>query len=193
VAEKVKTGELTEEQARKSRFRNVITRAIGLDPSAHPDTGSMQIETGDVLLLCTDGLSVPTSDSEIADILCTSSEVNEACDRLVKTALRNGGSDNITVVIAACGMPQKKAASSPPPARSEHKGRWLLPALVSLLIGIVLGLLAGQIVIPKLQDKREAVVVPVTPQPGLSGVIYEDPVALLYQPLQGLAWQRAVK
>jgi len=184
VAEKVKTGELTEDQARKSRFRNVITRAIGLEPDAQPAVGSTELQPGDVLLLCTDGLTTPVSDAEIADILCSSSEPEEACDRLVKTALRNGGADNVTVVVAAYGA-QPVTAARGRVTRTRRIASWILPALVGLALGIGIGLYPGRMLLPGAGKPLVRKQSPALSQPDLARATYEDPVSLLYVPLQG--------
>lgn len=169
VAEQVRAGRISEEDARKSRFRNVITKAIGLEPEAEPTTGSTEFQPGDVLLLCTDGLSGPVKDDEIADILLDSADPDEACGRLVSTALRNGGSDNVTALVARYGTP-KKAGPSP----------WLVPAVMGVILGIVLGL-----VLSWQCWRAKPSAEPPPPQPALSSLTYGDPVSLTYSPVNG--------
>ena len=171
VAEQVRAGKITEQDARKSRFRNVIMKAIGLEPDAEPTTGSTEFRPGDVLLLCTDGLSGPVKDDEIADILLDSSDPDEACDRLVNAALRNGGSDNVTALVAAYdGKKAKKRGWS----------AWLVPALLGIIAGVVLGLLLSH-----QYWAAKPVVEKIPPQPVLSSLTYEDPVSLTYSPING--------
>ena len=181
VAEKVKNGEITEEQARRSRFRNVITRAVGLDPEAQPEIGSVELQPGDVLLLCTDGLTIPVSDGEIANILCSSSDAEESCDRLVKAALRNGGSDNVTVVVAAYGS--GKATVRDRAASGKPRATWLLPALIGLVAGLGIGLSPVRTLLPGTPEPSVRMERP--RQPDLAHLTYEDPVSLLYIPVQG--------
>ncbi|HEY3298596.1 MAG TPA: SpoIIE family protein phosphatase, partial [Armatimonadota bacterium] len=121
----------------------VITKAVGIGPNAEPDSGSVDVTKGDVILLCTDGLTTAVHDKAIADILCTSSKPKEACDRLVELALNNGGRDNITVVVGALG--EQKVVETR--AETKYKTRvekrrvgWIIPALISLVIGIGIGL-----------------------------------------------------
>lgn len=181
VAEKVRTGEITEEDARKSRFRNVITRAVGLEPDAQPESRSFDLEPGDVLLLCTDGLTIPVSEARIADVLCGSADVEEACDRLVGTALRHGGTDNVTAVVAAYGAGQ--AVGRPRRRSARSNTSWRVAALVALILGMGIGLLAGRALVPpvvKPPAAEEAV-----RRPDLAQLAYEEPVSLLYTPLQG--------
>ena len=178
VAERVRAGEISEEDARKSRFRNVITRAVGLEPTAKPETSNLDLQSGDVLLLCTDGLSGPVSESEIADILCASSDPEEACDQLVEAALRNKGSDNITTVVAAYGdrTMQKQNRTN----RTGKMGKtWVLAALVGLLVGIGVGF------IPKTLYVKPEVKKVTAPEYNLAHVAYGEPISLLYTPLQG--------
>lgn len=171
VAEQVRAGKITEEDARKSRFRNVITKAIGLEPDAQPTTGSTEFQPGDVLLLCSDGLSGPVKDDEIADILLDSSDSDEACNRLVDAALRNGGSDNVTALVASYGRPKR--------AKEGSSSGWLPPALMGVILGLVIGLFMAR------QYWTKPAVKDTPPQPSLSTLIYGDPVSLTYSPLNG--------
>jgi protein phosphatase len=184
VAEKVKTRELTEEQARKSRFRNVITRAVGLEPDAVPDVGKTSIHSGDVILLCTDGLTTPVKESNIADILCTSSSPAEACDQLIAAALWDGGKDNITAIVAAFGTPVKiKSGTVIRP--EKRRGGWIAPAFLGILVGIGLGLYPGHDLLVKYLPKHAATVIPVE-KLDLAHVSYSEPRLLLSNvPLQG--------
>lgn len=100
VAEQVRAGTLSEENARRSRFRNVITRAIGIEPTITPDLSEHDIQSGDWVLLCTDGLSNMVADPEMVQTLLAASSAQDAADRLVQIASRNGGRDNITAIAA---------------------------------------------------------------------------------------------
>ena len=103
VYEQVKAGNMTPEQAAKSRFRNTITRHIGRGPIVKTDITVQTLENGDVVLLCSDGLTTEVEDQDIVRLLAESPTPQRACDRLVAEALRNGGSDNVTVVVAHYG------------------------------------------------------------------------------------------
>lgn len=184
VAEKIRTGEITEDQARRSRFRNIITRAIGLEPTAQPSVGSIELEPGDVLLLCSDGLSGPVTDNQIADILCSSSDPEEACGRLVSTALRNGGTDNITVVIAAYGAKTaavRRPAPEPEPREIKVPITWIVPLLAGLLLGMGIGLYPGYLLFHK---QAKPIVKQEVAKPDLALVTYTHPSPLTYVPLQ---------
>lgn len=100
VAEQVRAGVLTEENAKRSRFRNVITRAVGIEPTISPDVSDHDVQTGDALLLCTDGLTNMVAEDEIAEILGHATSAQAAADQLVHLANTNGGKDNITAIVA---------------------------------------------------------------------------------------------
>lgn len=98
VAEQVRTGLLTETQARSSPYRHVITRALGLDADAAPDMAEHAVQQDDTYLLCSDGLTEMIEDGEISKILATSAP-QVAARRLIDAANARGGADNITVVV----------------------------------------------------------------------------------------------
>jgi len=100
VAEQIKRGALTEEEAEYSAFRNVITRALGSQASVEPDIFVEKLEKGDVILLCSDGLTGNVSADEIGRIVSRSGPSRAAME-LVDLANDRGGHDNITVVILA--------------------------------------------------------------------------------------------
>ena len=99
VARLVDIGQITAEEARTHPQRNMLYRSIGTDPSVEVDTLSEQIEPGDVLLLCSDGLFNHVRDEEIAKIALEQPDPDRACERLVALANERGGRDNISVVI----------------------------------------------------------------------------------------------
>lgn len=98
VAEQVRAGMLTDEQARTHAHRNVITRALGTQPEVEADLFIEQLQDGDLLLLCSDGLSGPVPDSELHRIV-TSVSPQEAVHDLIAQANEQGGPDNITAVL----------------------------------------------------------------------------------------------
>jgi len=98
VARLVDIGQITPEQARTHPQRNLLYRSIGTDPSVEVDTLSEQLEPGDVVLLCSDGLVNHVRDEEIAKI-ALEADPDHACERLVALANERGGRDNIRVVI----------------------------------------------------------------------------------------------
>lgn len=183
VAEKVRNKELTEDQARKSRFRNVITRAVGLEEDSKPDLGKISIHSGDIIMLCSDGLTTPVKESNIADVLCTSESPSDACDQLVSSALWDNGKDNVTVIVAAFGTPVKIKSGSV--SRKERKAGWLVPTCLGLLIGAGLGLYPGHDLLTKYMPRHSAVVA--SPEKlDLAHLKYSEPKLLLSNvPLQG--------
>ncbi|MBC8141998.1 MAG: protein phosphatase 2C domain-containing protein [Armatimonadetes bacterium] len=105
VAERVRSGDITEAEARVSRFRNMITRAVGIDDTVTPEIRTETVALGDVLLLCTDGLNTMVDDDDIAGILRQTQigksgvTANALAAELVEAANKRGGSDNITAVV----------------------------------------------------------------------------------------------
>ena len=104
VAEQVRAGAISEEGARKSRFRNIITRAVGIEPSLEAEVGEHEAKAGDWLLLCTDGLSNMLTEQDITRALGQSTSPQAAADKLVGMASKAGGKDNITAVVARFGV-----------------------------------------------------------------------------------------
>ena len=100
VAEQVKRGALTEEDAKFSPFRNVITRSMGNMPSVDIDIFPEEIKAGDTIVLCSDGLSGNLSAEDILTITSGKSPSQAAVD-LIDTANQRGGHDNITAVVIA--------------------------------------------------------------------------------------------
>jgi PPM family protein phosphatase len=99
VADLVRSGRLSPDEADSHPQRSVITRALGTDPHVDVDTFTAEAEPGDVFLLCSDGLTTMVGDDEIAETVARSSTLEEATKALVKAANRAGGEDNVTVVI----------------------------------------------------------------------------------------------
>ena len=101
VAELVRAGNLNAEDVAKHRLRHVITNTLGgPESSVKVEVHKVQLEVGDRMLLCSDGLTEMVSDEEIKRILQTGAEPERACHALVTRANEAGGKDNITVVVA---------------------------------------------------------------------------------------------
>ena len=96
----VEAGELTEEEAAQSERRNIILQALGPDPKVKVDLTHQEVRRGDVLVLCSDGLSGQVKKEEIAQVVTATPVLSAACDKLISLANERGGPDNITVVIA---------------------------------------------------------------------------------------------
>ena len=96
----VEAGELTEEEAAQSERRNIILQALGPDPKVKVDLTHQEVRRGDVLVLCSDGLSGQVKKEEIAEIVSKTPELSAICDQLIALANERGGPDNLTVVVA---------------------------------------------------------------------------------------------
>ncbi len=92
-------GKLHERQASTYTLKNIITRAIGTQMRIEPSIEIEKFQSGDIYLICSDGLTDELSFEEIQVILSSSSDVKEGAHKLIKSAKENGGSDNITIVI----------------------------------------------------------------------------------------------
>lgn len=102
VQRRLDAGLISPAQARIARDRHVVTRAVGAELTLRPDVATLDIEDGDLLLLCSDGLTEQLEDDEIAHYLAEASDLGETVDRLVEAANDAGGSDNVTVVLVRC-------------------------------------------------------------------------------------------
>jgi protein phosphatase len=96
----VEAGELTEEEAAHSERRNIILQALGPDAKVKVDLTYQELRRGDILVLCSDGLSGQVKKEEIAKVVTSAPSLAAACDQLVTLANERGGPDNITVVVA---------------------------------------------------------------------------------------------
>ena len=124
VADQVRAGNITEDSARNSRFKNVITRAVGIEPTIAPDLDLYDLSNAQSLLICTDGLTNALDDHEITNRLREAPTAQAAADSLVDAAVANGGRDNITVVVArfntdAPGTAAPKATQKLSPSMSN--------------------------------------------------------------------------
>jgi hypothetical protein len=119
VAELVRSGDLTRDQAAEHPQKNLITRALGADEDVAVDTTVLPIEADDRVLLCSDGLSDMVPEARISEILLDSPEDPERAARgLLAAALDAGGNDNITVIVV-----DVKEQAPPPRRRSAgHSG-----------------------------------------------------------------------
>jgi protein phosphatase len=110
VEEQVRAGRMTPQEAEQSRMRNIITRALGSADGGNPDATQFDAASGDVFLLCTDGLTNEVPQIHIGEILSdeildgetvsdAKAALTEACARLVEAALASGGHDNITAML----------------------------------------------------------------------------------------------
>ena len=137
VQELVTEGLITEEEARVHPRRNIVTRALGIDDRVSVDSWLIPLFSGDRFILCSDGLvdEVPTSD--IAELATQPREPQIIADALVALAKRNGGRDNITVVVVdAVGDSTTPITTKPVDATRDKrsKKKWVIGTGVALAI-----------------------------------------------------------
>ena len=128
VEELVRHGKLTEEQAAEHPQRSIITRALGIDPEVEVDTWTYPARAGDVVLLCSDGLTSMIDEKQIAAVLTRESDLDRAGELLIAAANGAGGRDNITVILFRledvggsdlADQPTVVSLESPTPAESS--------------------------------------------------------------------------
>lgn len=139
IAELVRQGKLTEEEAVDHPQRSIITRALGPEDHVDVDTHTYPVRAGDVVLLCSDGLTSMISEERIGQALASSDTLDAAAEMLIRDANEAGGRDNITVVLFSLeevgaggagdeatiiGVPPPSAAAATrsPDANSSHDG-----------------------------------------------------------------------
>ena len=99
VEELVDLGQITPDEARVHPSRSIITRALGSDPDMYADHFTLEVQDGDRIIICSDGLSSMIADSELEGVAVSSATPQQAADNLVASALTAGGSDNVTVIV----------------------------------------------------------------------------------------------
>ena len=99
VEEMVRLGELSREEARNHPDRNIITRAVGVSERVEPDYFDTSLGEGECLLLCSDGLTSMLEDAEIEGIMKGQSTPKKKAQKLILAANKNGGKDNIAVIV----------------------------------------------------------------------------------------------
>lgn len=100
LQEQIKSGLITPEQAKYSANKNLVTRAVGIDPEVELELNEYDVEVDDIYLLCSDGLTDLVDDDLIqATLNMLSSDLPEAAKKLVELANENGGKDNISVIL----------------------------------------------------------------------------------------------
>ena len=100
LQEQIDSGMITKEQARYSQNKNLVTRAVGIDPEVETEIHTYNVEPGDIYLLCSDGLSDMVQDEDIHSTLSTlQSNLSLAAEQLVQFANDSGGRDNISVIL----------------------------------------------------------------------------------------------
>ena len=133
MADMIEAGQLTPEEARHHPQRSVITRALGSDPHTRPDMYEINVETGDRLLVCSDGLSSMIRDEQIEATMRRVRDPQRCASQLVNEAIAAGGHDNVTVIVAdVTGFAEKRRKKM---ARKTK----LSVALVFVLLLAILG------------------------------------------------------
>jgi protein phosphatase len=168
VAELVRGGKLTPEEAESHPQRSVITRALGTEPDIDVDTFTVEAEPGDVFMLCSDGLTTMVDDETILDeVEQNRTDLREAAKALVNAANRGGGEDNITVIffevdaghdepmeqtqetVSVPALPDDEetmdeshavppVAVAAPDAERDHRRGRLLPILAALAVLLII-------------------------------------------------------
>jgi protein phosphatase len=109
VEELRRQGRLTSEEAEEHPQRSVVTRALGVEPEVQLDVHTHQARSGDMFLLCSDGLTSMVRQDRMREIVASSDTLRSAADRLVSEANEMGGRDNITVVMFRLGGDEQGA------------------------------------------------------------------------------------
>lgn len=103
VNEQIKAGMITPEEAKHSRYKNIITRSVGFEEEVQVDVMGLVCEPGDVYLLCSDGLANMVEDAELHEAVASSADLQDVPKKLVALANERGGDDNITVIVVKTG------------------------------------------------------------------------------------------
>lgn len=132
MADLIEAGQITPEEARVHPNRSVITRAIGSDIHMRPDIYELNVDAGDRILLCSDGLSSMISNNAIESIMRRQSDAQHCADELVTAALEHGGADNVTVVVA-----DVPGFSEVREKKRAHKSRVFYISLAIALVAVI--------------------------------------------------------
>jgi len=134
IAQGLKQGIVTPDQVEKHPYRGVITRVLGGGPDVQPDFFREQLQAGDAILLCSDGLPNEVDDQQIAATISRSRTAQEAAGRLVNQANQHGGRDNVTAIVI--GVDGRR------PAAIAGLPSWLLPlAGAAMAVALILAVL----------------------------------------------------
>jgi PPM family protein phosphatase len=99
AAEQLRLGQITEDEVSTSGLQNILTRAVGIEPQLEVSIAEESMLDGDIILLCSDGLTHELSDKQIAGVLRDAKNAQQAAARLVALANQAGGADNITTIV----------------------------------------------------------------------------------------------
>ncbi len=131
VEELVDAGEITADEARIHPSRSIITRALGSDPDMYADHFTLDVSTGDRIILCSDGLSSMVSDKDIEELAISNVTPQAAADTLVSAALTAGGHDNVTVIVV--DVVEDGLATIHRRERNRQVFAWIIIAVVAVL------------------------------------------------------------
>ena len=153
VGRMVREGRLDARDAERHPQRNIITRALGIDRVVDVDTSTLDVQSGDRILICSDGLTSMLDLSEISDVLRGNHDPQQTADRLVELANAAGGEDNITVVVLALGdgsseeraepardltpvavSPAERSGDPGPVGRQPRQGSWVRAVVATLVV-----------------------------------------------------------
>ena len=138
MADMIEAGQITPEEARTHPNRSIITRALGSEPNVRADIYELNVETGDRLLLCSDGLSSMLRDEDIEATLRRIQDPQRCATQLVNEAIAAGGYDNITVIVVdVVGLAEKQRK------KSTIKSRLGAVLLALAVVAVVLAAGAG--------------------------------------------------
>lgn len=202
VAEQVRAGGMSIDQARHSRFRHMLTRAVGTNVDYTPDVVSAKTRPGDVLMLCTDGLTNMVWEEEIVRLLRKHrNDPERACQSLIDAANAQGGLDNITVLLAADmrqsatpydGEQELQTVSELPTLKHPLRQVVRLARQVSprqAVLSVVAVLVVAGVVWGIASVRKPKALPPQLPPPppvlDLASVRYTEPQVLLNKPLRG--------
>lgn len=108
LQEQVDAGLLTPQQAAVSTNRNLVTRALGVEPHVQMEVNEFQVAPHDLFLMCSDGLTDMVSDANLAEMVCANLPLEEKATLLINTANAQGGRDNISVLLVQTAAGSKK-------------------------------------------------------------------------------------
>ncbi len=132
IQEYSRLGELTPNEIKHSRIRNVITRAVGIMSNVDPDSYAFNLSNGDAILLCSDGLTNMVDMNEIEAVLGVVADQQAAAEKLVGLANKHGGEDNVSVVLARYGT--YRPGLNPQYHSIGHGGWFSVRSAVALII-----------------------------------------------------------
>lgn len=116
----LKRGNITPEEAKTHPARGQLTRFVGMNPPALPEVFIEKIQTGDRILLCSDGLSGMLADGQITEIMNSGGQPEKICRMLINEANDRGGKDNITAIVIEIGLKRKHPASTEKKCKITH-------------------------------------------------------------------------